>query len=65
MGTSMRLNKIKIQKIRNYFKNQPVKKAYLFGSYSRNMAKKESDADIPRLKIHVQTLLNEFRQNDK
>ena len=42
----MRLSKIKIQKIRNYFKDQPVKKAYLFGSHSRNMADDDSDVDI-------------------
>ena len=42
----MRLNKIKIQRIRNYFKDQPVKKAYLFGSHSRNMADDDSDVDI-------------------
>ena len=42
----MRLNKIKIQRIRNYFKDQPVKKAYLFGSHSRNMAEDDSDVDI-------------------
>lgn len=42
----MRLDKIKIQRIRNYFKDQPVKKAYLFGSHSRNMADDDSDVDI-------------------
>jgi len=42
----MRLNKIKIQGIRDYFKNQPVKKAYLFGSYVNNMANNDSDIDI-------------------
>ncbi|HAG08476.1 MAG TPA: nucleotidyltransferase [Desulfotomaculum sp.] len=42
----MRLDKIKIQRIRNYFKDQPVKKAYLFGSHSRNVADDDSDVDI-------------------
>ena len=40
------MNKIKIQQIQNYFKDQPVKKAYLFGSYSRDMADDASDVDI-------------------
>ncbi|NVM04803.1 MAG: nucleotidyltransferase domain-containing protein [Candidatus Helarchaeota archaeon] len=42
----MRLNQIKLQKIKNYFKDKPVKKAYLFGSYSRNSADEDSDLDI-------------------
>ncbi len=42
----MKLNKVKIQKIIHYFKDQPVKKAYLFGSHSRNMANDKSDVDI-------------------
>jgi len=44
--TMMRLNKSKLQKIKNYFKDKPVKKAYLFGSYSRNSADENSDLDI-------------------
>jgi len=36
----------KLQKIKNYFKDKPVKKAYLFGSYSRNSADENSDLDI-------------------
>lgn len=32
--------------IRNYFKTQPVLKAYLFGSYVRNQAQSESDIDL-------------------
>jgi len=42
----MRLNKSELQKIKNYFKDKPVKKAYLFGSYSRNSADEDSDLDI-------------------
>jgi predicted nucleotidyltransferase len=32
--------------IRNYFKDKPVLKAYLFGSYARGDAGIESDIDI-------------------
>lgn len=35
-----------IQIIRDYFSDKPVLKAYLFGSYSRNEADKDSDVDI-------------------
>jgi predicted nucleotidyltransferase len=42
----MRIPKNKIQRIKNYFKDQPVKKAYLFGSHSRNTASTNSDIDI-------------------
>ncbi len=42
----MRLNQSNLQKIKNYFKDKPVKKAYLFGSYSRNSADEDSDLDI-------------------
>ena len=35
-----------ISTISNYFKNQPVKKAYLFGSQVRNEAEEGSDIDI-------------------
>ena len=34
------------QKIANYFKTQPVVKAWLFGSYSRNEQRPWSDIDI-------------------
>jgi len=44
--TLMRLNQSKLQKIKNYFKDKPVKKAYLFGSCSRNSADENSDLDI-------------------
>lgn len=35
-----------IEQIRNYFTERPVKRAYLFGSLSRNEADKNSDVDI-------------------
>ena len=42
----MKLEQSKLQNIKNYFRDKPVKKAYLFGSYSRNSADKISDVDI-------------------
>ena len=36
----------KIELIKEYFKNRPVLKAYLFGSYVRGVADNESDIDI-------------------
>jgi uncharacterized protein len=42
----MKLTQANIQIIQNYFKDQPVNKAYLFGSYSRDMADNDSDVDI-------------------
>ena len=35
-----------LPKIREYFKEQPVKKAWLFGSFSRNEETQTSDIDI-------------------
>lgn len=32
--------------ITNYFQNQPVLKAYVFGSYGRGEASKQSDIDL-------------------
>lgn len=41
------LNKTEIiNKIQHYFKDKPVKKAYLFGSLARNEADSKSDIDI-------------------
>jgi len=37
-------NEIKL--ISEYFKDKPVLKAYLFGSYSRNQSTSDSDIDI-------------------
>jgi predicted nucleotidyltransferase len=34
------------EKIISYFKDKPVKKVYLFGSYARNEETSESDVDI-------------------
>ena len=42
----MRLNQIELHKIRDYFKDQPVKRAYLFGSHARDTADAASDVDI-------------------
>jgi predicted nucleotidyltransferase len=42
----MKLSSNHIQTIRRFFAGRPVKKAYLFGSYSRNEADKNSDVDI-------------------
>lgn len=42
----MKLSKNHIRQIQNYFKTQPVLKAYLFGSYVRGEATEESDVDL-------------------
>jgi predicted nucleotidyltransferase len=42
----MQLTTSDIQIIKDYFSGQPVIKAYLFGSYSRDEADKNSDVDI-------------------
>lgn len=42
----MKLTEQDIQIVKDYFSGKPVKKAYLFGSYSRGDADKESDVDI-------------------
>ena len=42
----MTLSDNEIKTIQEYFANQPVDKAFLFGSYSRNEALDESDVDI-------------------
>ncbi|CAN5526922.1 hypothetical protein BH23BAC1_BH23BAC1_50120 [soil metagenome] len=42
----MNLDKNKIALISEYFRNRPVLKAYLFGSYSRGEADNNSDIDI-------------------
>lgn len=34
------------QTVSDYFKDKPVKKVYLFGSYARNEADDESDVDL-------------------
>ena len=35
-----------IEKLKEYFTTQPIQKAWLFGSYSRNEETPESDVDI-------------------
>ena len=42
----MRLDNSKIEAIKDYFKNRPVLKAYLFGSYVNGKATNKSDIDI-------------------
>lgn len=40
------MNRRTINIIQNYFRNKPVRKAYVFGSYARNEETKDSDLDI-------------------
>jgi predicted nucleotidyltransferase len=42
----MNLRQENIEKIKKFFNNKPVLKAYLFGSYSRGDADENSDIDI-------------------
>ena len=42
----MQLSKKDIKNISDFFVNKPVLKAYVFGSYSRNEARNNSDIDI-------------------
>jgi len=42
----MKLSARHIKTIRDYFSGLPVKRAYLFGSYSRNEQDESSDIDI-------------------
>jgi predicted nucleotidyltransferase len=42
----MELSQQHIKTIKHFFSGLPVKRAYLFGSYSRNEAGKDSDIDI-------------------
>jgi len=42
----MELSKEDIRVIRDYFRDKPVLKAFLFGSFARNEGSKESDVDI-------------------
>ncbi len=42
----MKLSSQHIKTIRHFFSGLPVKRAYLFGSYSRNEADENSDIDI-------------------
>lgn len=42
----MKLDKEKIDKIKQYHRGRPVLKAYLFGSYARGDANEKSDIDL-------------------
>ena len=42
----MKLDNSKVEAIKDYFKNRPVLKAYLLGSYVNGNANNESDIDI-------------------
>lgn len=42
----MAISSTKIEQIKEYFKNRPVLKAYLFGSQIRGEADEKSDVDI-------------------
>ena len=42
----MQLSKAKIDQIKAYFRDKPVVKAYVFGSYARKEATGKSDVDI-------------------
>jgi hypothetical protein len=42
----MKLSKRHIRQLQDYFKTQPVLKAYLFGSYVRGEATEDSDVDL-------------------
>jgi len=42
----MHLNQKQIGIISDYFKGKPVQKPFLFGSYARGKARKESDIDL-------------------
>ncbi len=42
----MQLSTSDIQILKDYFSDQPVNKAYLFGSFSRHEADSDSDVDI-------------------
>ena len=68
----MDLDNNQIEVIKNYFRTRPVLKAYLFGSYVRGNADKQSDIDILvdldysqkiglqfiQMKIDLESLLN-------
>jgi uncharacterized protein len=42
----MNLKNNQVEELQHYFKTKPVLKAYIFGSYARGEAGKESDVDI-------------------
>ncbi len=75
----MNLDNNQIEAIKNYFRTRPVLKAYLFGSYVRGSADKQSDIDILvdldysqkiglqfiQMKIDLELLLNSKVDNEK
>ena len=42
----MNLSGTDIEFLKSFFRNKPVKKAFVFGSYSRGQAESDSDIDI-------------------
>jgi predicted nucleotidyltransferase len=42
----MKLSQAKIDQIKEYFRDKPVKKAFLFGSFAKGTATSDSDLDI-------------------
>ncbi len=42
----MKLSQAKIDQIKEYFRDKPVKKAFLFGSFAKGTATSHSDLDI-------------------
>lgn len=42
----MELDALTIQKIKSFFKDKPVKKVYVFGSFARGEAQVNSDIDL-------------------
>ena len=62
----MKLSATLINTIRNFFSGLPVKKAYVFGSYSRNDADENSDIDIlVELDHSIPIRLQFFTYNDR
>ena len=47
-------------KLQNYFAGQPVKKAWVFGSFSRGEEKEDSDIDIMVVLAETQTVGRKF-----
>ena len=55
------MNAALIENIQNYFKGQPVLKAWLFGSYARGEETPESDADIMVVFDHEHAKIGLFK----
>jgi uncharacterized protein len=54
----MRLSDKEIETLKSFFSNQPVLKAYLFGSYSRNEALSDSDFGFAGIRQNLEKILN-------